>query len=146
VPHQLPAAREGRDPPVPFAECQYTFTTSGTFETTVHKHSFMLNDIYQWWILATLRELHTCTYKSIFHLYPLSHGEGCASFSTKLKSRFSFVPTAQLCGIFMGQISFFTCCRIACHIELGRLGGPPPTALLQSVYVHVFLVRCTIIA
>jgi len=36
---QLPTAREGRDPPVVFAECQYTYTTSRTFETAVHKHS-----------------------------------------------------------------------------------------------------------
>ena len=76
----------------------------------------------------------------------ISHGQGSTSLSTKLKSRFSFVPTAQLYGVFMGQISFFTSCRITCHIELGRLGGLPPTALLQSVYVHIFLVRCTIIA
>jgi hypothetical protein len=100
-------------------------------------------DIYHSWILATWRELYTCTY--IGHL-SLSHDQGYASFSTKLKSSFSFVPTAQLYGVFMGQISFFTFCRIACHIELGRLGRPPPTALLQSVYVHIFLVRCTIIA
>jgi len=46
----------------------------------------------------------------------------------------------------MGQISFFTFYRIAYHIELGRVGGPPPIALLQSVNVHIFLVRCTIIA
>ena len=100
-------------------------------------------DIYHSWILATWRELYTCTY--IGHL-SLSHGQGSASFSTKLKSRFSFVPTVQLYGVFMGQISFLTFCRIACPIELGRLGGPPPTALLQSVYVHIFVVRCTVIA
>ena len=88
------------------------------------------------------RELYTCTY---FDHLSLSHGQGSTGFSTKLKSRFSFVAAAQLYGVFMGQISFFTFCRVACHMELGRLGGPPPTALLQSVYVHIFLVRCTII-
>jgi len=99
--------------------------------------------IYHSRILPTWRELYICTY--IGHV-SLSHSQGSTSFSTKLKSRFSFVPTVQLYGVFMGQISFFIFYRIACHIELGRVGGPPPTALLQSIYALIFHVRCTIIA
>jgi hypothetical protein len=106
---QLPAAREGRDRPVAFAECQCSSTNSRTFNKKLFIDTpqrqvptgICWTDIYHSWILATWKELYTCTY--IGHL-SLPHGQGCARFSTKLKSRFSFVPTAQLYGVFMGQI------------------------------------------
>ena len=97
-------------------------------------------DIYQSWILATWRESHTCTY--ICHLAPFHTVKDPLVFRRNWS--LDFLSFLQL--NYMASLSFFTCCRIACHIELGRLGGPPPTALFQSVYVHVFLVRCTIIA